>query len=158
MASPSYERETLTSPLDKRQTPMPARRRQIHPEVRLAKSWMPISTEKKRLRQDFPAAQSLSNPGWPFSPKKKRLRQDFPAAQGLSNPGWPFSPKKSACGKTSQQHRACQVSDKVRSGLKTSNLARTGSRINGLGRKSVQMDRTGCPDPSGPLPGLRTAS
>ena len=49
----------------------------------LVKSWVAIFTEKKRLRQDFPAAQGLSNPRWPFSPKKKRLRQDFPAATGL---------------------------------------------------------------------------
>ena len=79
----SHERETLTSPLDKRQKPRPARRREIHPEIRLVKSWVAIFIKKKRLRQDFPAAQGLSNPGWPFSPKKKRLRQDLPAATGL---------------------------------------------------------------------------
>ena len=43
------------------------------------------------------------NPGWHGGGKSPK--------SGLSNPGWPFSPKKSACGKTSQQHRACQILD-----------------------------------------------
>ena len=42
-------------------------------------------------------------------------------------------------------------SAKVRSGPKTSNLLRNGSRIDGLARNQDQMNRIACPDPSGPL-------
>ena len=154
------ESETLTSPLDKRQKPRPARRWENHPEIRLVKSWVAFFTEKKRLRQDFPAAQGLSNPGWPFSVKKKRLRQDFPAAQqhracqllgghfhrkkapaarlpsgnrACQILGGHFHQKKAPAAGLPSSNRACQVWAKVRSAPKTSNLARTGSRSNSLG-------------------------
>ena len=48
-------------------------------------------------------------PGWSFSSEKKRLRQDYQAAQGLSGAG-------QSCGLVQ----------------KSSNLVRTGSRINSL--------------------------
>ena len=49
------------------------------------------------------------------------------------------------------------TSAKVRSGPKTSNLCRNGSRIHGLARNKDQMNRIGCPDPSGPLLAPKTA-
>ena len=48
-------------------------------------------------------------------------------------------------------------SAKVRSGPKTSNLVRNGSRIDGLARNKDQMNPTACPDPSGPLLMPKTA-
>ena len=48
-------------------------------------------------------------------------------------------------------------SAKVRSGPKTSNLARNGSRIDRLARNKDQMNPTTCPDPSGPLLRPKTA-
>ena len=57
------ERETLTSPLDKRQKPRPARRRQIHPEIRLVKSWVAIFTEKKAPAASWIAATGLVKSG-----------------------------------------------------------------------------------------------
>ena len=48
-------------------------------------------------------------------------------------------------------------SAKVRSGPKTSNLVRNGSRIDGLARNKDQMNPTACPDPSGPLLRPKTA-
>ena len=49
-------------------------------------------------------------------------------------------------------------SAKVRSGPKTSNLVRKGSRIHGLARNKDQMNRIACPDPSGPLLRPKTAT
>ena len=46
---------------------------------------------------------------------------------------------------------------KVRSGPKTSNLVRSGSRIDGLARNKDQMNRIACPDPSGLLLRPKTA-
>ena len=48
----------------------------------------------------------------------------------------------------------CQSSGRLQ---KTSNLVRNGSRINRLARNKDQMNRTGCPDPSGPLLRPKTA-
>ena len=48
-------------------------------------------------------------------------------------------------------------SAKVRSLPKTSNLVQNGSRIDLLARNQDQMNRIGCPDPSGPLLRPKTA-
>ena len=101
----------------------------------LVKSWVAIFTEKKAPAARLPSGNS--------------------ACEILDGH---FHREKAPAAGLPSSNRACQVRAKVRSAPKTSNLARTGSRIIGLGRKSVQMDRTGCPDPSRPLPGLRTAS
>ena len=44
-----------------------------------------------------------------FSPKKKRLRQDYTAAQGLSNPWVVIFTQKSACGKLDSSNKACKI-------------------------------------------------
>ena len=65
--------------------------------------------------------------------KKKAPAASWFAATGLVKSWVAIFTEKSACGKLVSSNRACQVPAKVRSGPKTSNLARTGSRIDGLG-------------------------
>ena len=100
-------------------------------------SWVAIFAEKKRLRQAFPAAQGLSNPGVVIFTEKKAPAASWLAATGLvKSMGGHFHRKKapaaswlaatglveswvtiftktqkSACGKLVSSNRTCQVQD-----------------------------------------------
>ena len=65
--------------------------------------------------------------------------------------------RQGSSGRIGSRRDISATSAKVRSGPKTSNLLRNGSRIDGLARNKDQMNPAACPDPSGPLLRPKTA-
>ena len=122
---------------------------------------------------NFTPKSGLPNPGWPFSLEKKNAPVARLSSSTVLVKSWmDIFTKKSACGKTSQQHRTCRILDDQFQRRKRA-CGKTSHQQQGLcgpgqsavspgsvkfGPNWIQMDRAGCPDLSGSLPGVRTAS